>query len=291
MLCLLLFLGQTMANFGGHAIPGSFFLFYGFWLTVKYVLFHNWRRSQPKAKQILPPLFKRINYFEGGLQVFASFVGIMVEQFVVDGPHAHLYDKEKKAWVKLMNWQHSSMYLFFGISGIAMLLRTSSKLVPARIDRVALSLALFVEGFLFYFHVHARPPLDAHIHSLLLFPVFAGSASIMLELFIKDNILLELFGACFFILQGSWFYQIGFVLYPLSGPDWDLNEHGNIMFVTMCFCWHLAMALLLVASTSFLVWFTLTRFSDRRGDIKIGMRNMFSETNSEKALLEESEEE
>lgn len=65
---------------------------------------------------------------------------------MVDGPHAHLYNKESKSWVKLMNWQHSSMYLFFGISGIAMLLRTSSKLVPARIDRAALSLALFVEG-------------------------------------------------------------------------------------------------------------------------------------------------
>ncbi|KAF6728896.1 Transmembrane protein 45B [Oryzias melastigma] len=228
----------------------------------------------------------------------------MVEQFVVDGPHAHLYNKESKSWVKLMNWQHSSMYLFFGISGIAMLLRTSSKLVPARIDRAALSLALFVEGespklfllywshecvfkhspvpagFLFYFHVHARPPLDAHIHSLLLFPVFAG-----------DNILLELSGACLFILQGSWFYQIGFVLYPLSGPEWDLNEHGNIMFVTMCFCWHLAVALFLVAGTSFIVGFTLTRLSDRRGDIEIGMRNTLSKTNSEKALLEESEEE
>lgn len=53
-----------------------------------------------------------------------------------------------------------------------------------------------------------RPALDAHIHTLLLVAVFAGSASIMLEVFIKDNIILELFGGCMFILQGSWFYQV-----------------------------------------------------------------------------------
>ncbi|XP_028277510.1 transmembrane protein 45B [Parambassis ranga] len=280
-----------MANFGGHAIPGSFFLLYGFWLAVKYILKHYWRTRQHKGRQVTPPFFKRMEYFEGGLQIFASFVGIMVEQFVVDGPHAHLYNKESSEWVKLMNWQHSTMYLFFGISGIALVATTRCKVVPAGTDRVALSLALFVEGFLFYYHVHHRPLLDAHIHSLLLVAVFGGSASTMLEVFIKDNIILELLRACFFILQGSWFYQIGFVLYPLSGPVWDQTLHDNIMFVTMCFCWHLAVALLLVTCTSSVVWWTVSRFSEKGQDIEIGMRNTLSKTNSQKALLEESDEE
>ncbi|XP_029304873.1 transmembrane protein 45B [Cottoperca gobio] len=280
-----------MANFGGHAIPGSFFLFLGFWLAMKHTLQHYWRTSQPKGRQIMSPFFKRIDYLEGGFLIFGAFVGIMVEQFVVDGPHAHLYDTESESWVKLMNWQHGTMYLFFGISGIALVASAASKLVPAGVDRLALSLALFVEGFLFYYHLHSRPPLDAHIHSLLLVPVFAGSASTMLEVFIRDNVILELFRACLFILQGSWFYQIGFVLYPLSGPEWDLKLHDNIMFITMCFCWHLAVALLLVACTSSVVWFTVKRFSGRGKDIEIGMRNTSSKASSQKALLEESDEE
>ncbi|KAK5858400.1 hypothetical protein PBY51_002543 [Eleginops maclovinus] len=280
-----------MANFGGHAIPGSFFLLLGFWLTVKYVLQYYWRTSQPKGRQIMSPFFKRMNFLEGGLLIFGSFVGIMIEQFVVDGPHAHLYDTEHHSWVKLMNWQHGTMYLFFGICGIAIVARNSSKLVPVGVDHLFLSLALFVEGFLFYYHVHMRPPLDAHIHTLLLVAVFGGSASVMVEVFIKDNIVLELFGACMFILQGSWFYQIGFVLYPLSGPQWDLKLHDNIMFITMCFCWHLAVALLLVASTSSFVWLTVKRFSEKGQDIEIGMRNTSSKRSSQKALLEESDEE
>lgn len=128
--------------------------------------------------------------------------------------------------------------------------------------------------------MHSRPPLDAHIHTLLLVAVFSGSASAMLEVFMRDNVIVELFGSCMFILQGTWFYQvtpprppkmpdcyllwlnvssflsfqIGFVLYPLSGPEWDLNQHDNVMFVTMCFCWHLAVALLLVACIYSTVW-------------------------------------
>lgn len=67
--------GVTMASFGGHAIPGSFFLLYGFWLTVKHILQHYWRTNQPKGRGIIPPFFKKMNYFEGGFAVFASLVG------------------------------------------------------------------------------------------------------------------------------------------------------------------------------------------------------------------------
>ena len=72
--------------------------------------------------------------------------GIMVEQFVVDGPHARLYDHSSGSWVKLMNWQHSTMYLFFGIAGFANVIATSLKSMPLGIDRMSISLALFVEG-------------------------------------------------------------------------------------------------------------------------------------------------
>ncbi|XP_075887612.1 transmembrane protein 45B [Nelusetta ayraudi] len=280
-----------MANFGGHAIPGTFFLLLGLWLTVKNLLRHFWRTKQPKGRCVLPPAFKKMCYTEGGLAVFASFVGIMVEQFVPDGPHAHLYNLEEKSWVKLMNWQHSTMYLFFGIYGMVLLGTTATSLVPVVVNRLALSIALFVEGFLFYYHIHMRPILDSHIHTLLLVAVFAGSASIMLEVFIKDNIILELFGGCMFILQGSWFYQIGFVLYPLSGPEWDLTLHDNVMFVTMCFCWHLSVAMMIVAWITAAVWFTMRRLSGRRQDVEIGLRSTSSKTSSQKALLEDTDEE
>lgn len=64
-----------MANFGGHAIPGGFFLLFGLWLTVKYVLTHHWRRHKARGRPVAPPFLKKMNYVEGGLAGVASFVG------------------------------------------------------------------------------------------------------------------------------------------------------------------------------------------------------------------------
>lgn len=71
-----------MANFGGHAIPGSFFLLFGLWLTVKHILHHFWRGNQPKGRMIRPPFLKRMDYFEGGFATFASFVGQFCSQSI-----------------------------------------------------------------------------------------------------------------------------------------------------------------------------------------------------------------
>ncbi|XP_046876514.1 transmembrane protein 45B [Hypomesus transpacificus] len=280
-----------MANFKGHALPGSFFLLFGLWWSVKHPLQHCWRKQQAKGRQKPHPFFTRMDLIEGIIKIFFAFVGIMAEQFVPDGPHAQLYDHEDQSWVKLMNWQHSTMYLFYGISGIADILSFSSPSAPPGLDRLGLSMALFVEGFLFYFHIHMRPPLDSHIHSLLLVAVFGGSASTLLEVFLKDNLLLELIRASLAVLQGSWFYQIGFVLYPLNGQEWNLELHDNVMFVTMCFCWHLAMALMIVGGNFSLVLFAVKRCSGTPSDIEIGMKKTSSSSSSHKALLQESDEE
>lgn len=73
-------------------------------------------------------------------------LGILAEQFVPDGPHLHLLSQDRQSWVKLMNWQHSTMYLFFGISGIVDILTYSSLKIPVGLDRLVLSLAVFMEG-------------------------------------------------------------------------------------------------------------------------------------------------
>jgi len=88
-------------------------------------------------------------------------------------------------------------------------------------------------GFLFYYHLHSRPPLDAHVHTLLLVPVFAGAACAMLQAFLRDNILLELLLGCLFFLQGSWFYQVGLPdAHPTAHPTVvDRTGHGPYTLV------------------------------------------------------------
>ncbi|CAO2635637.1 Transmembrane protein 45B [Lemmus lemmus] len=247
-----------MANFKGHALPGSFFLIFGLWWSVKYPLkyFHQkgLKKNRLSQQQFLLSHVCLIDTFAISFFYFYFLAGILAEQFVPDGPHLHLYHENQ--WTKLMNWQHSTMYLFFGVSGIIDILTyLYFNIVPLGVDRLVLAMAVFSEGFLFYFHVHNRPPLDQHIHSLLLFGLFGGSISISLEVIFRDNIVLELFRTSLLILQGTWFWQIGFVLFPPFGtPEWDQKDMDNIMFITMCFCWHYLVALCITAINYSLVY-------------------------------------
>lgn len=117
--------------------------------------------------------------------------------------------------------------------------------------------------------------LDVHVHQLLLYAIFGSAAVAFLEVFHRGNILMEMLRCTLTMLQGSWFWQvypkkrtseweireccvttpfvsahwlqIGFVLYPPHGAEWDLKDHNNVMFITMCYSWHLASALLVVS--------------------------------------------
>lgn len=45
--------------------------------------------------------------------------------------------------------------------------------------------------------------------------------------------------------------QIGFVLSPpWGGPGWDQTDSSNFSFLTMCFCWHYAGALIILAANA-----------------------------------------
>lgn len=67
--------GGKMANFKGHALPGSFFLLFGLWWSVKFPLKQCWRKGRPKGRDRLPQFFIRIDLVEGGLKIFFAFVG------------------------------------------------------------------------------------------------------------------------------------------------------------------------------------------------------------------------
>ncbi|XP_007667612.1 transmembrane protein 45B [Ornithorhynchus anatinus] len=277
-----------MANFKGHALPGSFFLLFGLWWSLKYPFKHLTQGARSRFSRGA----ERLELIEGLIKAAFALIGILAEQFVPDGPHLHLVDREGQGWVKLMNWQHATMYLFFGLSGIVDVLTVLSAQIPLGLDRLLMAVAVFTEGFLFYYHVHNRPLLDQHIHSLLLVAVFGGTLTIFLEVLLRDNVVLELFRASLSILQGTWFWQIGFVLFPpWGGPEWKQDDHGNIMFITMCFCWHYAAALIIVGINYALVACLVKRFERRSGGEIIGIQKLKSDKNVHMALLQDLEEE
>lgn len=237
-----------MGSFKGHALPGSFFLVAGIWWTVKFSLWHATRRNKSLGSTRLASRAsqRRLEIVESSIILFFSLVGMLAEQFAADGPKLQLYDFAEKNWKYLMNWQHATMYLFFGLSAAVSLIIHTTEVAPLALDRLTLAIAFFNEGFLFLYHLHGRSMLDVHVHQLLLYAIFGGALVAFVEVFHRGNIILELLRCTLTLLQGSWFWEIGYVLYPPSGSEWDLKDHNNMMFVTMCYSWHLAFAMLLV---------------------------------------------
>ncbi|XP_017334605.1 transmembrane protein 45A isoform X2 [Ictalurus punctatus] len=238
-----------MGSFKGHALPGSMLLISGVWWAVKYSLWYAIRRNKSAgaARLTTRATQHRLEIVEGAMMLFFAIVGMLGEQFTVDGPKLHLYDSSTQHWEKLMNWQHTTIYLFFGLAGATSLTVHSTSAAPLALDRLLLGLAFFNEGFIFLYHLHGREMLDVHVHMLLLYAVFGGALVCLLEVFHRGNVLLELLRAALSLLQGSWFWQIAFVLYPPSEVKWDQSDHNNAMFITMCYSWHLAFALAIVA--------------------------------------------
>uniref|UniRef100_A0A7M4E3S7 Transmembrane protein 45A n=1 Tax=Crocodylus porosus TaxID=8502 RepID=A0A7M4E3S7_CROPO len=155
-------------------------------------------------------------------------LGMIAEQFVPDGLCVKLYNYKENHWDHLMNWQHVTMCLFYSIS-----------------------------GFLFYYYKHGRATLDLHVHQLLLGAIFGVSICIFLEVFFHGSIVTIRLRTSLCILQGSWLWQIVFVLYPPNGiPEGNQMDHNNMLFLTMCCCWHYAFAFLILAVNYTVIPFT-----------------------------------
>lgn len=72
-------------------------------------------------------------------------------------------------------------------------------------------------GLLFCFHDYSDVALDQHLHSLLAMAIFAGALCALLEVFLRDHVILEAFRTSTFLLQGSWLWQVsGTQCSPLS---------------------------------------------------------------------------
>ncbi|KAJ6656073.1 hypothetical protein lerEdw1_004479 [Lerista edwardsae] len=254
-----------MGSFIGHAFPGTVNLLFGLWWAVKFPL------KFFSQKMVTSPHHKRGIYLwdlvEWSALLCVSLVGMLGEQFLYHGPGLQLYSTEEHKWISLHIWQHTTMYLFFGMAAVVSLLTVSQFQIPVGLDRLMFSLALFNEGLMMYFHIAHRPPLDYHLHFMLLIPILSAAFCSLLEVHFRDRLVLVLFRASMFLTQGTWLWQIAFVLFPRWGASsWDQNDHENIMFITMCFSWHYAAAVLLTSVVYGIIYCLFKRRKGNYGD-------------------------
>ncbi|XP_006816470.1 transmembrane protein 45B-like [Saccoglossus kowalevskii] len=243
----------TTGTFGGHVLPGTFFIIYSLWWLFHACRSHilkrdkhdNDRRSSSRCGRCANMVFcRKALLLEGTIKVLACAIGVVVEgtsaEWKLRDEHGELHGQN--------DWHHVTMYIFFALSGVVDILsETCVKTVPGR-NKLYLSLAFAVEGFLFYLHGHGRHPLDVMLHFLLVLAIFGAAVSTFIEMWFPGETFLSFFRVAFTLLQGTWFYQISFVLFdPRPGAEpWDEDNMLNSTFITMIFTWHVALIIVFI---------------------------------------------
>jgi hypothetical protein len=140
-----------------------------------------------------------------------------------------------------VNAQHSTMYAAFGLGAVVEILLYYKFNLPKRLDYICGVMAFCVEGLLFGFHLGGRDHIDVQLHVLLVITIGMCIFCCVLEYMNPTNILFTYGRIIFTFIQGTWFWEIGFILYPPYDSlknIWDPTNHQHIMFIVMSYVWH-----------------------------------------------------
>nr|XP_045598378.1 transmembrane protein 45B-like [Procambarus clarkii] len=245
-----------MGSFLGHVVPGTFFsLFSLWWLLSIFRRYYMCKRAAGEGgggggrifyrntSTFFTPCCPKLP-FEGMLKVVAVVIG-MTGEFATAWKNG--------VFVHLNNAQHMTMFFFFGLNGAMDILGHYGAPLPKDLDYVSAILAFLIEGFLFLYHLHGRTPMDVQVHMYLVYVVAGCVVATGLEMYHRRSVLPALARVYFTLLQGTWFFQVGFILYPPVGQKWTEDDHSQMMIVTLIFCWHCAVVFVLMLVAGFLI--------------------------------------
>lgn len=231
-----------MGSFGGHALPGSFFIVFSVWWTVNQ--FYRYFTRKKFTSTTTYPLScgrYKIALFEPILKLVLICIGIIGEVYTG-------YDKRVGKFILSGNAQHATMFFTFGLTGVVDILLYFKVPLPKDLDYGIAVLALVVEGILFHFHLHGRNELDVRLHTLLVYCIVFNTLAVLAEMKFRNNALVALTRTLFFFVQGTWFWQIGFILYNPNpyAEKWLPADHFQLMMVTIYFTWHMSVVVLVM---------------------------------------------
>ncbi|KAK3753242.1 hypothetical protein QZH41_004462 [Actinostola sp. cb2023] len=247
-----------MGSFVGHAVPGTMLTIGSIWWLIgalRLSFLHLTSKQNPPLLQ--KPRNNRIRGerrqqratfgcverrtskipFEPILKVVLSIVGVLGELFY-ESQWVLLDSNNDFVQEHLNNYAHVSMYSLFGLSGVVdLLVHYKAAPFPSGLDHVFLALAFFAEGMLFFFHLGGRPELIVRLHTFLYVISFLTSVVLLLEMKVDDRTPVPALSRAFLTsLQGTWFFQIAFVLH--GARPWK-NSSANVEFVAIAFVWHI----------------------------------------------------
>lgn len=287
---------KTMGSYAGHVLPGSFFIGFGLWWWFNILakiakaqakfLKHRSSALRSRTKNFdfeldfestlwLKVPVPRLRDFpvEPCLKVIATTVGIIAE--LTKGEWS-LIDHEGH-FSHLNNFAHATMFCIFLLAAVVEILRFYGILfLPPTTDHVLSSMAFFLVGEVFYYHIEGRNVLDQKLHILLCTVAFSITVIILLEAWQRRSFILFMVRTFLVVLLGTWFIQIAYVLYG-SHPWRDIGS--NRAFVVIVFSWHILGVLAIFLSSLVVIGCVVFAFT------KVATRWSPPETNELHSLI------
>ncbi|XP_033122943.1 transmembrane protein 45B-like [Anneissia japonica] len=258
-----------MGTFLGHVAPGSFFICFAIWWIIQ--LSYHENGAVHRKKSALMRLLSRLP-IEAIVIIIFAIAGVIGEMSY-PSPKWTLVGADGEFQYSV-EWQHCTMYTYFGLYGMIMALSKTALPSVKRYEKIFGAIAFAVEGMIFYFHVHHRSELDVHLHIMLVIAIFGCFCGVLGEAWGSDEKFFKIMRITCTMLQGTWFWMIAIVLYnPPSGEPWSREDHKNVMFITVAFTWHLLMDMFFLTVVYCIVAFVLRFFSYERKYALVGQSN------------------
>ena len=195
----------------------------------------------------VPVRYLRTFPLEPFLKVTATSVGIIAE--LTKGDWSLI--NRNNHFAHLNNFAHASMFAAFFLAALVEILRFYSFLfLPPSAEHLLSSLAFFVVGELFYFHIDGRSVLDQNLHIFIYLLAFSISIVFLLEAGYRKCFILFMARTVLVVLLGTWFIQVAHVLY---GTDPWKDTASNRAFVAIAFTWHILALLFTILCSLLLV--------------------------------------
>lgn len=256
---------KTMGSFVGHAIPGVFFIAYGFLWNLNCIWYYHRTKSTAKntgeartKREKLPSSsffeFKRDNDLsrkgwiphtftrmpiEPLCKIFFPVLGMIVEAFfdyrTEEDGRRHLVMSVYSPWNSkgelndMGRLHHITMYGSFVLSGVMDLVTLCVRL-PRQTSMLFFSLAFTMEGLLFFHHTGGRDEFNIVIHSFLTYSIVSCVVFTLLRIINASNTVVNICVGSSILLQGTWFFQAGYFLFGgfINNTSSDINgEHGG----------------------------------------------------------------
>ncbi|CAF0775853.1 unnamed protein product [Didymodactylos carnosus] len=254
-------------------LGGTFFIIFAIWwgfaLAVKY--FHLRHPAKKPSKYhssttfscfCCPTAYLQRIPLESYLKLLCVSIGILGEAVTgLKHPYDEVLQKYRWSFIEV-NAQHITMFFSFGFASFFEILVHSKQYdLPAGIEYVTNILAYAIEGFLFKFHLHGRDEIDIHVHTLLVYSISMCVLASIWEYCRPNQILATYTRIAATFLQGTWFYEAGFILYPpTDSPSWKWTAtHGQILIITVTFVWQFLLILVFLLLQTTIVWCVLKR--------------------------------